>query len=409
MQTFKYKGYNIDGKKIEGEIQAASPEEVERKAAANAVTVIAIYPVRKRSSSEESTTRKAAMNLFAKKAADADIAVILRDLSIMAETGVPFVEAIEAVMATAKTPLLRRGLARFKEEVVSGRGLSMAMKNCGIFPVIVSEMVRVAEEGGRLDQALATAASYVERSAALRKKIMNAMLYPIVLSVIAVITVGVLITFVLPRFAKIFESMNADVPPSTKMMLALGDNIKTKPLLIIGVAASAYFLLKFLWNHPQTSRAINRFLLKVPVLGELIRRLALSRALQTISTLISGNVALLSALEHGANVCANPVIYDAFMKARTSVEHGGSLSDSMSATRMFPSSLVQMISVGERTGRLGVLMKSTANYMEEDVDQRLKALVSIIEPIMIVIMGSIVGAITLSIIIPMYSVMQNVK
>lgn len=412
MQLYKYKGYDANGKKIEGELLAKSPDEVERKASANQVTVIAIYPIGAKGHKQETSASSSTSKLggfMAKKASDADIAVVLRDLAVMAETGVPFVEAIDAVTATARTKPIRQGLLKFKEEVVGGRTLSIAMRSAKIFPTIVCEMVKVAEEGGRLDQALASAATYVERAASLKKKIMNAMLYPIVLMVIAAATVGVLIIFVLPRFAGIFKSMKAELPATTKFMLGFGETLKSQPYILVGTLVGGFFLIKFVMGHPTLNKPVHRLLLKIPVLGELLKRLALSRAMQSVATLTSSNVSLMSALEHGANVAGNPVISEAIMRARVGVEHGGSLADSMAATRVFPLSLVQMIGVGERTGRLATLMRNTANYMEEDVDARLKALISIVEPLMIVVMGTIVGTITLSIIIPMYSVIENVK
>lgn len=411
MQVFRYKGYDSAGKKVEGEIAAATIDEVERKVSSQAVTVIAIFPagaIRKTASSETSTAAK--FGFGKKKVPESDIASVLRDLAVMSETGVPFVEALDAVIATARTATLAEGLRRLKEEIVGGKGLSAGMRSAnGVFPVIVCEMVRVAEEGGRLDRALASAATYVERAADLKKKVMNAMLYPVVLSVIALGTLVVMITFVLPRFAGIFKTMKTQVPAITQFLLDLGDKVKSHPIQVVLGFVSIFVLAKIAWATPSINRVISLGLLRVPVLGELIRRLALSRAFQSISTLLSSNVNLMSALEHGSQVAGNPIIRDALLKARSSVEHGVALSDALRDTKAFPPTLVQMVTVGERTGRLGVLMSSTAHHMEEDVDGRLKALISIVEPVMIVVMGGIVGLITMSIIIPMYSVVENIK
>lgn len=411
MQVFRYKGYDSAGKKVEGEIAAATIDEVERKVSSQAVTVIAIFPagaIRKPASSESPTAAK--FGFGKKKVPESDIASVLRDLAVMSETGVPFVEALDAVIATARTATLAEGLRRLKEEIVGGKGLSAGMRSAnGVFPVIVCEMVRVAEEGGRLDRALASAATYVERAADLKKKVMNAMLYPVVLSVIALGTLVVMITFVLPRFAGIFKTMKTQVPAMTQFLLDLGDKVKSHPVQVVLGFVGIFVLAKVAWATPSINRVISLGLLRVPVLGELIRRLALSRAFQSISTLLSSNVNLMSALEHGSQVAGNPIIRDALLKARSSVEHGVALSDALRDTHAFPPTLIQMVTVGERTGRLGVLMSSTAHHMEEDVDSRLKALISIVEPVMIVVMGGIVGLITMSIIIPMYSVVENIK
>lgn len=408
MQLYKYKGYDATGNKVDGEISAKSIDEVERRMSAQSVTVIAIIPAgAKRGNASETTTASPAAK--GKKVSHADLAIVLRDLAVMAETGVPFIEALDAVIVSARTPTIEGGLRKLKTEIVGGKGLSAGMKAAnGIFPSIVCDMVKIAEEGGRLDKALATAAAYVERSAELKRKVMNAMLYPMVLSFIAVGTVTILLTFVMPRFADIFMKMGAKVPDSTKMMLALGTFLKTHPIHVVGGIVAAVFGIRALMRMDPVAKFVFKFLLKMPVLGELLRRLALSRALQSIATLLSSNVSLLSALEHGAKVSGNPVIRDALMRARGGVEHGQPLSDSLTETKVFPPMMLQMVAVGERTGRLAMLMANTAKHMEEDVDGRLKAMISIVEPVMIVVMGTIVGGITMSIIIPMYSVVQNV-
>jgi type IV pilus assembly protein PilC len=328
----------------------------------------------------------------------------------MAESGVPFVEALDAVIGSARTPQIQSGLKSLRDEIVGGKSLSAAMRSAeALFPSLVCDMVKVAEEGGRLDRALSSAAAYVERSAELRKKVMNAMLYPIVLTCIAALTLVVLIVFVLPKFASIFNKMGADIPMTTQAMIAIGNSVRSQPILAIVVCVLLAVGVRQAFRSPTASRAIARFGLRLPVVGELLQRLALSRAFQSIATLLSTNVSVMAALEHGSKVAGNPVIADALLHARSCVEVGGSLSESLADTKVFPSTLIQMVSVGERTGRLGPLMANTAGHMEADVDARLKALVSIVEPLMIVVMGGIVGLITLSIVIPIYSVVEKIK
>jgi type IV pilus assembly protein PilC len=270
-------------------------------------------------------------------------------------------------------------------------------------------MVRVAEDGGRLDKALNSAATYLERSIELKKKVVNAMMYPMVLSSVAILAVVFLVTFILPSFAKTFGKMGAKLPVTTKLMLDSGTWVKTHPLPVIAVLVGLFFLARMIWFNPKSRRKVYLILNKIPVLGPLLSRIAISRTLQTIGTLLSGNVPIIQALEHGARVAGNPLIEQAYTEARSKVEHGGNLSDSLGASPLFPQTLIQMIAVGERTGRLPTLMASSAEHMETDVDSRLKALISIIEPLMIVVMAVIVGMITASIILPIYSLMESIK
>lgn len=415
MHLFKYKGYDPAGSTVQGEISGATIEEVERRIAAQDITIISIIPAgfSKRPGAAAlslETPGASAVRGGGKKVSSADLAVVLRDLAVMAETGVPFVEALDALIASAKSTNIANGLKQLRSQVVGGKGLSAGMRAAPqLFPGIVCDMVKVAEEGGRLDRALSSAAAYVERSAEMRKKVMNAMIYPIVLTVIALLTLIILVVFVLPKFSGIFAKMGGDLPWSTKTMLAMGGAIRGNPVQSILTVVIGAAVLVWLLRTSYAANLLGAFVLKVPILGELVRRLAFARSLQSISTLVSGNVSLLAAIEHGARVAGNPVIERALLRAKENVEKGASLSDALGEGKVFPRMLVQMVAVGERTGRLPALMRSTATHMEDDADSRLKALVSIVEPLMIVVMGTLVGFITLSIVIPIYSFVEKVK
>lgn len=407
MQLFKYKGYDASGKRVDGELAAQTIEEVERRVSAQSVTIISIIPAGAIKSGKAETSGPAPRRKG--RISDADLATILKDLSVMSQTGVPFVEALDAVIETARTPTIEAGLRKFKQEIVGGKSLSASMRSANnLFPSIVCEMVRIAEEGGRLDRALASASTYVDRAADLKRKVMNALLYPIVLTVISAATVVIMIMYVMPKFADIFTKMGAAVPQSTKLMMDLGVTMKNHPIQVFGGFIGLIVGVRFLLQHPSVNKATFLLLLRLPIVGDLLKRLALSRSFSSISTLLNGNVSMLAALEHGANVAGNPVLRDALYQARDAVEHGAPLSDSLQQTKAIPPSLVRMVAVGERTGQLPALMANTASHMEEEVDARLKALISIIEPIMIVAMGVVVGLITMAIIVPMYSIVQNV-
>lgn len=417
MTAYKYKGYDSRGQSVTGEVSANSVEEVEHKLAANEVTVISIVPLlmKEKAKTESAGGKKKAavglsMSIGAKKVKVDEIAAVLRNMAVMAETGVPLIEALNAVTAGCTNPRLLAGLRTLKSEVVGGKSLAMAMKTpVGIFPNIVCDMVRVAEDGGRLDKALNSAASYLERSIELRKKIVNAMMYPMVLSCVAILAVVFLVTFILPSFAKTFSKMGAKLPMTTRFMLDAGTFVKTHPIPVVAGVVGLVFLVRFLFKSPKARRKTYVVLHKIPVLGDLLTRIAISRTLQTIGTLLSGNVPIIQALEHGARVAGDPLIEEAYLDARGRVEHGGNLSDSLAISPLFPQTLIQMIAVGERTGRLSALMNSSATHMETEVDGRLKALISIIEPLMIVFMAVIVGMITASIILPIYSLMESIK
>jgi type IV pilus assembly protein PilC len=301
----------------------------------------------------------------------------LKNLAVMVESGVPFVEALDAA-AESSTPTVGEYILEIRKEIVGGRSLSQAMRSVPqLFPSMVSDMVRVAEDGGLLEQALHSSSAYLQRAADLRKKIINAMIYPMVMLTVSFLTV---------------------------LNLIRGHPVLSAVSFVVSCVV-------FYWavRNPVSRRAMTGAASRLPVVGELMRNLALSRAVMSISTLLKSNVSLMAALEHGAMVSSNPVIASGLLVAREAVEHGGSLSDSLISARVFPATLIQMVRVGERTGRLHALLAASAERLEEEADSKLKSLVALVEPAMIVVMGMVVGTITISIISPIYSVVQNVK
>lgn len=410
MQAFKYKGYDSDGVAVEGNIAANTIEEAERRIVSQDVTIIAILPAGRRQSKSEALNSETDNKPSGKTLSVADSAMILQNLALMVETGVPFVEALDAAAIGARSPRTSHLLERVKAEIVGGKSLSTALRNAnGLFPPLVSDMVRVAEEGGRLDHALRSAASYLERQAELKKRLINALMYPVVMLSISTLTVLVLIVFVMPRFATIFTKMGVEVPTSTRLMLSVGDAIRLHPLSVLAGILAVIFAIRLIVKSPIASAISSRLILKLPLIGDLMRKLALSRAFGSLATLLGANVPIMGAMEHSAKVASVPEIRDALLNARSAVEHGRTLAEALEETRVIPKNLLQMVTIGEKTGRLAAVLESTAARMEQDVDARLKALVSIVEPLMIVVMGVIVGGITVSIIGPIYSVVQNIK
>lgn len=410
MELYRYKGFDAAGQRVSGEISAGSLQEAERKVADRDVTVIAILPAGARRGGRADELSSASNMSRGKRVSEAEAARTLDNLAVMMKTGVPFVEALEAAANSTKNPRMAEALKQIRDDVIGGQSLSGAMRNTGgVFPPLVADMVRVAEEGGRLDLALRSASSYMERAADLKRRIKNAMMYPCVMLGVSVITVAVLVLFVVPRFSGIFSKSGVEIPATTQALLSLSAAAHKSPLMVLLALGAVVAGFIFALRLPVVRTFGGRVLFKTPVVGALLRQLAISRAVQSMATLLSSNVPLLAALEHGAKVSGYPPVGDALIKARNDVEHGSSLSDSLKESLVFPAMLVQLVTVGERSGQLSALLQSGSESMETEVDARLKALVSIVEPLMIVFMGVVVGGITLSIITPIYNVVQNIK
>lgn len=408
MNAYNYIGFDDSGSKVKGEIQAETVEEAERRLSGRQIAVLSLTVVTGGAQHGQDQQRGRGPRM--RKVSDADVAMILESWAVMAETGVTFLDGLEASIESARTPAIKATLEQVRLDVVGGMSIATAMRlQRHMFVEVVCDIVKIAEEGGRLDHALRSAATMLERQHDLKKRIGHAMLYPAVMGGVSVITIFILIVFVMPKFAEIFTKMKADVPLTTQYMLLAGNTIRSNPYpVLIGFVLFIALLRPFL-RLPMVQMALTQLLWNSPGIGPLLRSLAYSRAFLSIGTLLKSNVPMMSALEHGAKVAGNRKIYDALMDARVHVEHGGSLSEALSSSKLFPKSMVQIVSVGEKTGRLAILLESASMRIENDVDARLKSLVSIVEPVMIVFMGTIVGTITISIISPIYSVVQNIK
>ena len=219
----------------------------------------------------------------------------------------------------------------------------------------------------------------------------------------------VLVIFVMPRFAVVFKQMKAELPLTTQVMLKTGDFIRSQPFVSAGILVGLIVGAIAALRNPVSQRALSSIAARLPLLGELMKRLALARSLQSISTLVASNVPLLAAIDAGARVAGHSQLEKALQTARDDIERGSSMSEALEKHSVFPKQVIQLVAVGERTGRLPQLLSTVCASMEVEVDGRLKALVSIIEPLMIVGMGLIVGSITMSIIGPIYSAVENIR
>jgi type II secretory pathway component PulF len=266
----------------------------------------------------------------------------------------------------------------------------------------------VGEEGGNLDKALGSAAEQMERSAAMRGKVINALIYPAILTVVSFLSVISLVVLVLPQFVETFKQMDIEPPLMTRMLMAFGNLFRLYPLVTFGVSIAVFVGAKIAWAREDVRRAVLVFALRIPVVGELIFKVALSRSIHTLAALTGANIRLVESLEHAANVSGLPSLENAFLTAQDDLQNGQTLGESLARTAILPSTLVQLISIGERTGRLAPLLDRAALQMENDADARLKAVVSLFEPILIVVMGGVIGMITLSIITPLFSIMQKI-
>lgn len=397
MPQFAYKARTRDGKIITGELEADSKEAV-----ASRLREKGYFVTQVKEKSKE-------IVLFKRKVTSSEVAVFARQFATMIASGVPLVRCLGIVAEQNENPRFREILGKIRQDVESGTTFSKALeKYPDVFSNLFVDLVRAGEAGGILDEILNRLANYLESSEQLKAKVKGALTYPVVVASIAVGVVFFLLTFVLPQFKNIFEGMgNANLPLPTQILMQTSDFLSTYfVFILLGIGAFIYGLKKF-FSTKQGKRIWDSNILRVPVIGLLIKKVAIAKFTRTLGTLVSSGVPILQALEVTASTAGNVVISDAIQKTRVSIREGESIAEPLKASGIFPPMVVQMIAVGEETGELDTMLIKIADFYETEVDTAVKGLTSVIEPIIIVFMGIVVGGIVMAIFLPMLDIINK--
>lgn len=339
-----------------------------------------------------------------------EVASTMRQMAILIRAGVPLVESLSGLSEHARSQTLRDALSQLATAVSHGTALSDAFTmQRKIFPPIAAEMARIAEAGGNLYDAIARLAEHLERDAEIRRKIKSALAYPIVVLAISGITVIALVTFIMPRFMSLFDKIGAKVPLTTKVLMGISHfSLQYWYLFVVGIPLTAYVIGKFA-QTPKAKRKIDSLVLRLPIFGDLISKIVLSRVLASIGTLVASGVPLVQALEASAQAANNEIVKDALSDVKSRVSEGKEISQAMSASNVFPPLVVQMVASGEKTGELPTMLAYICELYNQEADAKMRSLTSIMEPVLIVILGGIVGFIAISVILPIYSLVGGVK
>ena len=332
-----------------------------------------------------------------------DLVLFSRQLSTLVSAGVPIVQSLGILESQAENPAFKEVLAAVKADIESGLSISDALKkHPDAFPELYTSMVKAGELGGILDTILERLTAYLESSEALKAKVKSAMMYPaIVLSICGIVTVFLMI-FVIPTFKNIFSSFGAELPLPTQILIDISDAMKAKWYLIVAAPYVAYKgFIKF-YSTPFGHRWVDAKSLTVPIFGQILKKVAVARFTRTLGTLIKSGVPIMQALETVAATAGNVVIAEAVMLTKESIREGGHLSDPLKKSGIFPNMVTSMISVGEETGALDIMLSKIADFYDQEVDTEVKGLTSLIEPIVIVVMGVIIGTIVIAMFMPMF-------
>ncbi len=411
MQSFRYVAVAPGGRKVQGVVSASSHESAEAQLVRKQ-----LFPMSLEVTSGTVPSTSAAIaerRLFTKrsKAPKADeISEFLRAICVMVQSGVTVVESLQAIAENAATPAVQELARAMKQEILAGRSLAQSMAtHPREFPEVVVDMVSVADESGRLVETLQSVIAYLDRNNAVRKNIIASLTYPGILMSASGIGFLVLIVVILPTFGEAFDSLNVKLPWFTTALMELGKFIRDNVILcLLGVIGSVIGLRRAL-KLPEIKRAVSLFLLRVPVVGPILTQIALNRSLRTLGSLLKTNVPIIDAITYAAKVAGHIPLTQAWDQVRSMVGNGGAMSESMTATGVFPKMVTQMVAVGERSGRVSELIETITEHSEEHVDRRIKTAVSLVEPMVIIGMGLLVGMITISILMPLFSINNSIK
>jgi type IV pilus assembly protein PilC len=334
-----------------------------------------------------------------------DIVVFTRQFATMIDAGLPLVQCLDILANQAENPTFRKVLHQVKTDVEEGATYADALaKHPKVFNTLYVNMVAAGEAGGILDVILNRLAAYIEKAMALKRRVKSAMTYPAVVMTIAIGIIGVIMVFVIPSFAKMFGSFGATLPLPTRMVIALSNFMVDNIVFILAGIAAFIWAFKVWYATYPGKKLVHRTLLRAPIFGVLIRKVSVSKFSRTMSTLMSSGVPIIAGLEIVAKTAGNVIVEEAINDVAESLSQGKTIAEPLAATGVFPSMVVQMIGVGEKTGALDAMLSKIADFYDEEVDAAVNALTSMLEPLLMVFLGGSIGFIIVAMYLPIFKV-----
>jgi type IV pilus assembly protein PilC len=399
MPVFTFTGTDPQGKKVAGERLADSKAAVTMQLRRERITPGAIKEKGKEFNLPKLGTGSVPIK---------DTAVFFRQFSVMIDAGLPLVQCLEILAANQENQVFQKCLTGVRQSVEGGSTLSNAMRLYPkIFDDLTTNMIEAGEAGGILDTILQRLATYVEKAVKLKSAVKSALIYPVSVISIACLVVGCLLKFVVPIFANMFVSMGVDLPLPTKIVIGLSNFVGRFWWIMLGFAVMAFVGVKYIRKDPKGRYMFDKMLLNLPVLGGVLRKIAVARFTRTLGTLITSGVPILEGLSITARTSGNAVLEDALMKVRKAVEEGRTIVDPLKECGVFPNMVTQMIGVGEATGAMDAMLQKIADFYEDDVDAATKDMLTLLEPIMIGFLGVAVGGIVVSLYMPLFSMISK--
>ena len=344
---------------------------------------------------------------FRKGVSQAEVALFTRQFSVMLDAGLPLVQCIEAIGQQHPNAAFKSVLEQIRIDVEGGSTLAGAMgKHPKVFDSLYANMIAAGEAGGILDTILQRLATFIEKIVKLKRAMRSAMIYPGVILSVAVIVVAIILWKVVPVFRTLFEGFNVQLPMPTRIVIGISYFLESYIILLVAAAVMAAFGLRSYYKTDKGRYTVDGLLLRVPILGDILRKIGVARFTRTLATLLTSGVSILEALDITANTAGNAILEETIRKIRRNIEEGKTIADPMKDSKFFPSMVIQMVSVGESTGELDNMLVKVADYYEDEVDTVVANLLTILEPVMMVFLGVIVGGIVISMYMPLFKLIR---
>jgi type IV pilus assembly protein PilC len=401
MATFAYSGRTRAGQNVTGERMAETMDAAVAALRRDQILVTQINPVKEKPAAAPKAQK-------AKSVKAKSLAIFTRQFSVMIDAGLPLVQCLEILGSQEEDKHFAQTILATRADVESGASLADAMrKHPKTFDPLFTNMIAAGEAGGILDTILKRLATYIEKNVKLKSQVKSAMIYPIAVIVIAAVVVTVILWKVIPTFANLFAGLGAELPLPTRIVIALSNGVVLfMPYMIVALIA-AFFGFRTYYATPGGRMFVDRTTLRLPILGMLMRKIAVARFCRTLSTLLASGVSILEALDITARTAGNALVEASVLTTRRSIERGETIAQPLKETAVFPPMVVQMIGVGEATGALDAMLAKIADFYEEEVDIAVAGLLTLLEPVMIAILGTVVGGIVIAMYMPIFGLIQK--
>ncbi len=397
MPVYLWKGKDRNNKTRKGEMEAATEEAVRSELARRKITSAKVK-VKPKDLFEN-------VSFMQPKVKRSDIIIFCRQFSTMIDAGLPIIQCLDILYAQNENKTFKKMLKDIKANVESGQTFAEALKKYPKqFDDLFVNMISAGEAGGILDSILRRLSAYLEKAAKLQAKIKGGMTYPIVTIVIAIVVVAIIMVFVIPVFEEMFEGMGSALPVATQVVVNLSRAIKSNIFYIIGAMVIFIYAIRRFYKTEKGRILMDDLVLRLPLFGQLVRKAAVAKFSRTMGTMLGSGVAILDALEIVSKTAGNKTIEKAVLDTRTAIAEGRTMSDPLAESEVFPSMVCQMIAVGESTGALDAMLTKIADFYEEEVDQAVENLTSLIEPFMIVFLGVVIGGLVVSMYLPIFKI-----